>query len=160
MTFPWPRSPEELGPDWVDPRPPAVTIDLSWERSQHLFLDYADMAHKLSTYHLPRSGMTIEEVANKAGVGARFVWDVLHGQPRTEAWLLARVLKALSVDFTVLRVEPYGPWAENLADPMSSEIPGKFELVKPPGWDDPLPPYVITSIDQLSTRKVGFDSGE
>lgn len=68
-------------------------------------------------------GLRLDEVATRAEVGRRFVWDLEHEVLRPEYPMVLDVARVLGVVLLSFPARPLGPWMDQLVDPMSDEVP-------------------------------------
>ncbi len=90
--------------------------------SEHYLDDWASLA-ALFRDRREQLGWTLEETAQAATVGRRFVWDLEQGTARPEIALILRVASALRLQLTGIPTRAPGPWIRELEPPSSDELP-------------------------------------
>lgn len=109
--------------EWVY-RPPTE------EELSRTFFSAKDQGAKIRE-HMVQKGETLNSLAEKAGVGTRFIWDILNGQDRPEYTYILQICEVLGIKPEMLVFAPDGEWASKLADTQSEEIPDIFEYIDP-----------------------------
>lgn len=100
----------------------------------------------------------LAELAEKAGVGQRFIWELCHGQARPEWVYIVQIWHAVGVSPSLyLQYSDYGDWLDELSDPDSNEIPEEFARVN-------MPPIIrgrhITNEELLSDTQDSMQKGD
>lgn len=96
-------------------------------------IDYKGVAKYLKR-GMRDTGLDIKEVAKKARVGKRFVWELLRGQPRNELREISRVLEAVGYRLGSFSGMPSGEWENRLSKVTDDYIPAKFVKVIDEDW--------------------------
>lgn len=121
----------ENGPVMVTKHGHATSVVLSARDYEHLVAAarrerHASSAEELAVIMRQRReelGLTVGQVASRAEVGRRFVWDLEHGVQRPEYPMMLDVARVLDVVLLSFPARPVGPWTQDLADAMSDEVP-------------------------------------